>query len=94
MRSASLYLPISPRRCAALPYISLYLPPRPIRGLGRAGRTAVWSHLPYGLTSRARPPRRLFTAEYTAGMLLDVLEGLAPEDSGGFFAYDGSAIPW
>merc|ERR1719171_3172395 len=33
------------------------------------------------------------TTEYTAGMLLDVLEGLAPEDSGGFFAYDGSEIP-
>jgi len=27
-------------------------------------------------------------------MLLDVLEGLSPEDSGGFFAYDGSEIPW
>jgi len=27
-------------------------------------------------------------------MLLDVLEGLTPEDSGGFFAYDGSEIDW
>ena len=39
-------------------------------------------------------PHRLFTTEYTAGMLLDVLEGLTPEDSGGFFAYDGSEIDW
>ena len=49
-----------------------------------------WHPGPY----RACLPHRLFTTEYTAGMLLDVLEGLAPEDSGGFFAYDGSEIEW
>lgn len=37
-------------------------------------------------------PEKLFTAEFTAGALLDVLEGLSLEDSGGFFAYDGSPI--
>ena len=39
-------------------------------------------------------PEKLFSTEYTAGMLLDVLQGLTPEDSGGFFAYDGSEIEW
>ena len=29
-----------------------------------------------------------------AADLLAVLDGLTPADSGGFFAYDGSAIPW
>lgn len=37
-------------------------------------------------------PEKLFSAEFTANALLDVLEKLEPEDSGGFFAYDGSAI--
>ena len=37
-------------------------------------------------------PDKLFTAEFTAGALLDVLEGLSLEDSGGFFAYDGTPI--
>ena len=37
-------------------------------------------------------PEKLFSPEYTAGMLLDVLAGLTPEDSGEFFAYDGTRI--
>tara|TARA_B110001452_G_scaffold158280_1_gene131756 strand:- start:245 stop:1021 length:777 start_codon:yes stop_codon:yes gene_type:complete len=37
---------------------------------------------------------KLFTVEFTAGALLDVIEGLTPEDSGGFFAYDGSRIEY
>jgi NAD(P)-dependent dehydrogenase (short-subunit alcohol dehydrogenase family) len=37
-------------------------------------------------------PEKLFTPDYTAGALLDVLENLKSEDSGGFFAYDGSPI--
>ena len=32
--------------------------------------------------------------EQTAEMLLAVVDGLTPEDSGGFFAYDGSEIEW
>ena len=39
-------------------------------------------------------PEKLFSVEYTSGMLLDVLQGLTPEDSGGFFAYDGSKIEY
>ena len=37
-------------------------------------------------------PEKLFTTEYSAGAMLDVLEGLGPQDTGGFFAYDGSRI--
>ena len=68
--------------------------------LARRGVTAVSLHPGTTDTDLSRPfqknvrPEKLFTTEYTAGMLLDVLEGLAPEDSGGFFAYDGSEIPW
>lgn len=36
----------------------------------------------------------IFTPEQSAGKMLDVLDGLAPSDSGGFFAYDGSVVPW
>lgn len=35
---------------------------------------------------------RLFDADLSAGMMLDVLDGLSPADSGGIFAFDGSAI--
>ncbi len=44
---------------------------------------------------RQRVPReRLFTPARAAQQLLAVLEGLGPEDSGGFFAWDGQPIPW
>ena len=39
-------------------------------------------------------PERLFTPDEAAGYLLDVVDGLAPRDSGGFFAWDGAAIPF
>lgn len=39
-------------------------------------------------------PEKLFSPERAAGHLLDVIDGLGPADSGGFFAWDGSAIPW
>ena len=39
-------------------------------------------------------PSQLQTVEQTAEMLLAVVDGLTPEDSGGFFAYDGSKIEW
>ena len=38
-------------------------------------------------------PEQLFTAEYSAGRLLAVIDGLAAGDSGGCFAWDGSAVP-
>lgn len=40
------------------------------------------------------PPGKLFTPERAADHLLDVLEGLRPEQSGGFWAWDGQPIPW
>ncbi len=35
---------------------------------------------------------QLFTVDYSTGSMLDVLDGLGLEDSGKFFAYDGSPI--
>ena len=39
-------------------------------------------------------PEKLFTAGYSAGAMLDVLDGLTLEQSGKFFAYDGSQIEY
>ena len=39
-------------------------------------------------------PDRLFTPDEAAAKLLDVIEALEPGDSGGFFAWDRSAIPF
>lgn len=38
------------------------------------------------------PPEKLFTTEFTANALLDVMDGLDLAQSGGFFAYDGQPI--
>ena len=40
------------------------------------------------------PPDRLFAPAVAAGHILRVLDGLAPEATGGFFAWDGALIPW
>ncbi len=40
------------------------------------------------------PPDALFTPRRAARQLLDVIAGLTPAESGGFFAWDGSPIPW
>jgi NAD(P)-dependent dehydrogenase (short-subunit alcohol dehydrogenase family) len=40
------------------------------------------------------PPEKLFTVERSVGQLLGVLDGLTPADSGGFFSWDGSRLPW
>ncbi|MCI3132657.1 SDR family NAD(P)-dependent oxidoreductase [Phenylobacterium aquaticum] len=40
------------------------------------------------------PTERLFTPDQSAACLLEVIAGLGPQDSGGFFAWDGSAIPF
>ena len=39
-------------------------------------------------------PEKLFSPKKTAGLLVDVIAGLAPEQSGQFLAYDGTQIPW
>ena len=39
-------------------------------------------------------PERLFSPQRSAAQLVAVLEGLRPEQSGGFWAWDGQPIPW
>ena len=68
--------------------------------LGRRGVTAVSLHPGTTATDLSAPfsrnvkPEKLFTPEFTARSLLDVVDGLGPEDNGGFFAYDGTPIEW
>ena len=40
------------------------------------------------------PAEKLFTPEVAAAHLLRVIDGLTPDDTGGFFAWDGSRIPY
>jgi NAD(P)-dependent dehydrogenase (short-subunit alcohol dehydrogenase family) len=40
------------------------------------------------------PGDRLFTPQRAASALLAVMDGLGPEASGGFYAWDGTPIPW
>ncbi|NJR65760.1 MAG: SDR family NAD(P)-dependent oxidoreductase [Leptolyngbyaceae cyanobacterium CRU_2_3] len=40
------------------------------------------------------PPEKLFSVERTVRQLLTVLDQLQERDSGGFFSWDGSPLPW
>ena len=40
------------------------------------------------------PPEKLFSVERTVNQLLKVLDSLNTEDSGNFFSWDGSRLPW
>ena len=40
------------------------------------------------------PPDRLFSPERSVSHLLDVIDRLTPADTGRFYAWDGSEIPW
>lgn len=40
------------------------------------------------------PPEKLFPVERTVTQLLGVIEGLSRDDSGQFFSWDGSRLPW
>ncbi len=70
--------------------------------LGRTRPLAVCASLHPGTvdTALSRPFQRgvaagaLFTPDHSAARLLDVVDGLTPADSGGFFAYDASRIPF
>ncbi|KAL1507468.1 hypothetical protein AB1Y20_008304 [Prymnesium parvum] len=68
--------------------------------LKRSGAIAVSLHPGTTDTDLSKPfqrnvrPEKLFTPEFTARSLLDVLEGLTLEDTGGFFAYNGERIEW
>ena len=39
-------------------------------------------------------PEKLFSAQFSATALLEVIDGLEPKDSGAFLAWDGSYIPY
>lgn len=43
---------------------------------------------------RGVPPEKLFAVERTVSQLLTVMEGLTIADSGEFFNWDGSRLPW
>lgn len=43
---------------------------------------------------RSVPKEKLFTPEYTARCLVEVISGLRASDSGKFLAYDGTELPW
>jgi NAD(P)-dependent dehydrogenase (short-subunit alcohol dehydrogenase family) len=40
------------------------------------------------------PPQKLFSPERTAAQLIEVLSERTQQDSGAFFAWDGSQLPW
>jgi len=70
--------------------------------MGRGARGLICVALHPGTTEtelsqpfRSRvPPENLFSVDRAVEQLLRVLDGLEPADSGGFFAWDGSRIPW
>jgi NAD(P)-dependent dehydrogenase (short-subunit alcohol dehydrogenase family) len=64
---------------------------RPIVAALHPGTVATGLSEPF---QRGVPPEKLFTPEYSAERLLKVLGGLTASDNGGFFAWDGAAIPW
>ncbi|MEM7059464.1 MAG: SDR family NAD(P)-dependent oxidoreductase [Pseudomonadota bacterium] len=47
-----------------------------------------------GLSAPFAGQRKTLTPEESAARMIAVLDGLTPAQSGGFFAYDGQAIPW
>ncbi len=53
----------------------------------------VDSHLSAPFTARVNP-KQLFTPQKSARHLLDVIDGLEPENTGGFFAWDGAPIDY
>jgi NAD(P)-dependent dehydrogenase (short-subunit alcohol dehydrogenase family) len=69
--------------------------------LGRHSKYAICAGLHPGTvdTALSQPFQRnmaegkLFTPEFAASRLLDVIDGLTPHDSGGVFAWDGKPVP-
>lgn len=43
---------------------------------------------------RGVPPAKLFSTDRAARQLLDIINGLTPDDHGTFIAWDGQPIPW
>jgi NAD(P)-dependent dehydrogenase (short-subunit alcohol dehydrogenase family) len=65
--------------------------PRTIVALLHPGTTDTRLSKPF---QRSVPPEKLFSVERTVTQLLAVLENLTEEDSGQFFNWDGSRLPW
>jgi NAD(P)-dependent dehydrogenase (short-subunit alcohol dehydrogenase family) len=55
------------------------------------GTTDTNLSLPF---QRNVPPEKLFSVDRTVGQLLTVIDRLAAHDSGEFFSWDGTRLPW
>jgi NAD(P)-dependent dehydrogenase (short-subunit alcohol dehydrogenase family) len=55
------------------------------------GTTATDLSAPF---QRGVPPEKLFSVDRTVDQLLTVMQGLTPADSGEFFNWDGTRLPW
>ena len=55
------------------------------------GTTDTNLSLPF---QRSVPPEKLFSVDKTVQQLLTVIDGLESKDSGEFFSWDGSRLPW
>ena len=76
-------------RTAALEYSRKS--PKTIVAMLHPGTTDTQLSQPF---QRGVPPDKLFSVERTVSQLLSVIDGLQSEQSGGFFSWDGSPIPF
>ena len=65
--------------------------PKTIITLLHPGTTDTKLSAPF---QRNVPPEKLFSVERTVSQLLEILDTLTPNDSGSFFSWDGSRLPW
>ncbi len=65
--------------------------PNTIIALLHPGTTDTRLSVPF---QRNVPPEKLFSIERTVNQLWTVLNQLEPSDSGQFFSWDGTALPW
>lgn len=65
--------------------------PKTILTLLHPGTTDTQLSQPF---QRGVPPEKLFPVERTVSQLMTVIEGLEASDSGEFFSWDGSRLPW
>lgn len=70
--------------------------------LGRRAKQAIVLSLHPGTTETALsepfqgrvPEGKLFSVDFATERLLSIIDNAGPEDSGGFYAWDGQPIPW
>jgi NAD(P)-dependent dehydrogenase (short-subunit alcohol dehydrogenase family) len=65
--------------------------PNTIFALLHPGTTDTHLSQPF---QRGVPPERLFPVSRTVAQLMTVIDNLEPTDSGEFFSWDGSRLPW